>query len=193
MAELTVEQFGKKLENWVQQLREDEEPMIIAVKDTVGKMAIRIFEKGLASDGSKIGNYDTTKEIWADDSQLARDGDHKGKHGADNKTTYFKNYQELRKKQGRESGFVNLRLTNRLQSEVLNKPLNKGFNGVGSPGDPEVVGELEMVVSVSSQSLKKIQGNEKRFGKNIFNLTKEEIENFDKVFLFEFLDKFSEA
>ena len=187
MPQLTVEQFNAKLGRWIQDLKQTEEPMIIAVKDTVGMMAIRIFEKGLASDGSSIGQYDTARELWVEDSALPSGGTHTGKHGAEIKTSYYKNYKALRTQQGRESGFVNLRLTNRLQSEVLNSPSGTQV------GEPDKFGELEMGVSVSPLSKKKIKGNEKRFGKTIFAPTKEEIDNFTTVFLFEFIDRFDTA
>jgi hypothetical protein len=187
MPELTVEQFVGKLDRWVSDLKESEEPMIIAVKDTVGMMAVRIFEKGLDSNNSPIGQYDTVRELWVDDINLPKAGNHTGKTGNPIKTSYYENYKQLREQQGRESGFVNLRLTGRLQSEVINKPLSET---VTEPGEPDKVGELEFVVSVSTQAKKKIDGNEKRFGKKIFNLTKDEEEHLATVFLFEWLDRF---
>src|SRR3990167_7238294 len=153
MPQLTVEQFNAKLDRWIQDLKQTEEPMIIAVED----------------------------------SALPSGGTHTGKHGAEIKTSYYKNYKALRTQQGRESGFVNLRLTNRLQSEVLNSPSGTQV------GEPDKFGELEMGVSVSPLSKKKIKGNEKRFGKTIFAPTKEEIDNFTTVFLFEFIDRFDTA
>lgn len=190
MAELTVEQFNRKLDNWVRALEEQEIPMIIAVKDTIAQMSVRIFDKGLAADGSKIVSYDTVRELWVSDSQLPRAGTHTGKTGNPIKTSYYENYKALREQQGRQSGFVNLKLTNRLQSEFLNRPLSE--NITGDP-NPHKTGELEYAVGFTTEGKKKADGNEKRFGKKIFEASKDEIDNFVKVFLFEWESQFDEA
>ncbi|WP_338764173.1 hypothetical protein WAF17_21185 [Bernardetia sp. ABR2-2B] len=141
---------------------------IIAANAVLASLLERIFEKGKATDGSKIGKYDT-KEIWisipvdgVSNSGLKRIGKPKGKpkKAKETKSTmYFpKGYKEFKDKTGRQSNKVNLYLTGDLFLSIK----------VGKNGDANVIG------IVGEEEKRKAEGNEKRFGKDIFSLSNKE-------------------
>lgn len=156
----------KKFRELVSQ--EEERITIIAANTVLASFLERIFEKGKATDDSKIGKYDT-KEIWisipidgVSNSGLKRIGKPKGnpKKAKETKSTmYFpKGYKEFKNKAGRPSNKVNLYLTGDLFLSVK----------VGKNGDATVIG------IVGEEEKRKAEGNEKRFGKDIFSLSNKE-------------------
>lgn len=184
---MTKEEMIERLNANIDLIEQYEKPMVIAVKDTIATMAKRIFEDGLNSNGSRIGNYDERKELYVSDISLPRKGNNIGKRGKRIKTNYYKNYKELRRQQGRESSFVNLSLFGRLQSEFVNKPISVDGSIDGNVGEPIKTGELEYSIKFSDDGIKKYKNIEKKYGK-IFTPTKDELENFANVFTFELLN-----
>ena len=53
---------------------EDGKIFDIAFSSTMATVIPRIFEDGLKVDGGKIGNYDTKRELWVEDSKLPKAG-----------------------------------------------------------------------------------------------------------------------
>lgn len=152
--------------------------LFLAVKSVQSQQSERIFVNGQASDGSQIGTYEDTKPVYVSDSAGPRAGKHTGKagnkkkkNGKDYKTTYYQSYEAFRQAQGRESGFVNLRLFGHLQTDFNNAPVQ--------------VDNFTFDIKVSDTSFKKARGNEARFGKKIFLPTQDENKTFLRVLNFE--------
>lgn len=117
----------------------------------------RIFEKGLAADGGSIGTYSTKPISIARKNQARR-----------TRSTYFKDgYKQYKGEIGFDSSKVNLVNHGQMRDDwSLIKISDKSY-GLGFKN--EINGE-------------KAEGNEKRFGKEIFAHTPEENEIFDNVF-----------
>ena len=131
----------------------------------------RIFEKGIASDGSGIGKYSTApiyvnpaKSPRAIGRPIGKSGRSKFLSGDDHKTRYFEGgYKAFREKIGRPTDVVNLQLTEDLKDNTLPE-LDQGRYVFGFGHD---------------FASKKATGNEERFKKQIFDLTVEETESID--------------
>lgn len=146
-----------------------------AVRSVMAAQTVRIFEKGQNSAGAAIGSYNNRDEMWVNPDTLPRNVSPRGKPGntrkvkGQRKTAYFTSYQALRQEVGRESGFINLRLTNDLQSDFANAQISG--DGVISNPEPKKISTLEYHVTLKRDvNIKKRRGLEKRFGP-IFNLT----------------------
>lgn len=174
----TITQLIERLERNIERIKQEEIPFIIAVKDTIGKMAERIFEDNLDSTGSKMPEY-STRELWVSDENLPRKGTNIGKTGKKIKTSYYENYKALKKQQG-FSGERDLKLTGRLLSEFINKPVDAKGRFNGDVGDPIMIGEMEAAIKVSKRSAAIINQYP-----TVFKLSKEEKENFINVLTFE--------
>jgi hypothetical protein len=173
---MTTSEYIAKLKKKLEILKEGK-LVQIAATDTHDKMVERIFEKNLNELGNKIGEY-SKNPIYVDPKDSPRsfptkgkNGKEKFKNGKDHKTGYFKNYSDYKKELGR-SGEVDLKLHNRLKSDF-----EKG-----------VVKEsaLKYTSGVNKDNADKIKGIESNFG-SVFDLTKNERENFTNVLEFETL------
>lgn len=181
MPQLTTEEYIKKNRVKLEALVRFDIPLKIAVYTIVGEQSIRIFQMGLNSAGSKIGVYNTSNSLYVNTSKSApiknspigKNGDTKFKNGKSHKSTYYKSYKEFRAKQKRESGFVNLRLTNELQSDFSNAKISKTSTKV-IQGQPIRVNANYYKTELKKDiNQKKREGLEDKYGK-IFSLTKEE-------------------
>lgn len=115
---------------------------------TQGEVIERIFDDGLASDGSQIGQYSTRPISISRKNQPTNTGQ-----------TYFKGgYKEFRAKAGRQNSYVDLALTTELRREFST---NVSF----------VDGSWQWSIVTNKD---KANGNEKRFGKRIFALSEDE-------------------
>lgn len=158
-----------------------------SVKSVMAQMVGRIFEEGKNSAGAGIGKYNGSNELYVNPDTLPRKVQPRGKPGKernvkDRKTAYFTSYQALRSEMGRESGFINLRLTNDLQSDFANAQISG--DGVATSPEPKKISPLEYHITLKRDvNIKKRAGIEKRFGP-IFNLTQGE-----KRFYFDVLEK----
>lgn len=95
-------------------------PKKIALSTVLAVQKPRIFQKGEATDGSKIGAY-STKPISISRSRQARDTGQ----------TYFKGgYSEYKKDIGKNPGFVNLVNTGQMESDYGIIPNGNEF-GIG--------------------------------------------------------------
>lgn len=157
-------------------------PFERAVRSVHAEMTTRIFSKGLNTSGAKMGQYDNSKEIWASDKNLRKKGTHKGKPNEAGKrktikTSYYKSYKDLRQQQGVESNFVNIRMTNDLQSDFANAEMSKTSNAIAK-ATPVKVSELIYQFTLKRDlNAKKKEGMEDKHGE-IFKLTKGELDNF---------------
>lgn len=139
----------------------------------VADMAQRIFVSGKASDNSMIGEYDTENEIYVPPSATpkkvplkGKDGKTKFKNGEKHKTSYFESYSTFKKKVSGKNDKVNLRLFGILQSNFA--------TGVSQEGNASVV-------KLTEENYDKAVGNERRFKKKIFSLTKAERKKYVRL------------
>jgi hypothetical protein len=189
---MTPEEFqNKQKQDFAKQTLALELAFLATVKDAVGNMGVRIFEEGKNASGEPIGKYENTgknkkgKEvgIYVPDNKSPRAGNHKGKTGETITTTYYESYQSFRNKQGRESGFVNLRLFGRLMSDFFNSPVSDKI-----PSEEETrtikVNEFEYHTKLRGENVGKMKGAEAKYGK-VFAHTKEERERFNRTLNFE--------
>jgi hypothetical protein len=147
-------------------------------KTVQSEMSVRIFQEGKAVNGD-ITEY-KNKEVWVSDIGLANNKGitHLGKPRKDKngkeiqkeiKTTYFKNWGEL-KQQQIETSKPNMRLSNSLQNDFNNAP---------------ILQDEEITIKISQDSKNKIDGRVKRTGQEIFKLREEEIKKYVDTVLFE--------
>jgi hypothetical protein len=178
---LTIEEYIANFKAVVEEIQRDEEPIVLAVKDTTSLMAVRIFEDGLDASGAPIGQYNDTKEMWIADENLPKKGNNTGKTGKPIKTSYYESYKAMREQQGRESGFMNLRLTGRLQSEFLNAPISER---VSEGGEPLSLGGGSYGIAVSGRSRSIVDKYP-----NVFAFSEKEMQNYEDVLTFEILNR----
>lgn len=143
----------------------------IADTRVVRKMALslfseyhsRIFTKGIASDGTPIGKYNTTDPLYVNPADSPKSFPTLGKPRADGsrrkgKTGWFPSYAAFRNAIGRPTGTVNLQLTEQLKRGTV----------VSTRGEDPVFGFTNKVEAA------KAAGNEERFKHLIFDLTNAE-------------------
>jgi len=191
MAEYTPDQFAVKLTNFANKIIDANLPLEKAVLDIAPRIADRIFNQGKKTDESQIGQYDTTMEMYINPDASPRAGAVKakgiqglkpttgktGKHifestGLPHKTTWVANYKDFRNRIGRRIDTVNLNLSNDLESDFKTR-------------NPVKVSNHEYVMQLKRPlNVKKVEGNEKRFGRT-FAVTKSEQKHFIETINFE--------
>lgn len=196
MSQLTIDQFNIKLTNFANKIIDENLPLEKAVIDIAPRIADRIFNQGKKSDESPIGQYDTKMELYINPDLAPRAGAVKakgieglkpttgktGKHifastGKPHKTTYLKNYKDLRNRIGRRIDTVNLNFSNDLESDFKTRNPIKVSNN-------EYVMQLKRPLNV-----KKVEGNEERFGRT-FAVSQNEKKHFIEVLDFEIANLF---
>tara|TARA_R110000868_G_scaffold179544_3_gene419622 strand:- start:2577 stop:3152 length:576 start_codon:yes stop_codon:yes gene_type:complete len=184
MAELSPEQFIAKLQEKINLISKENKPLLMAAISTESLRVDRIFHEGLNQNGSSIGTYNTSMEIYASDDQLRKKGTNKGKTGKPTKTSYYKSYRALKIQQGFNASGVNFRLTNNFQSDYANAPLAKNSDRVPTP-KPFKVDVNHYVVKLSRQeNVDKLEGLEAKYG-NVFDFSEGEKKAFFKAYNFE--------
>lgn len=202
MAQLTARQWIQKLEAKLKALEQRNVPLEIAVRTTTAEQAVRIFQNGQNSSGRRIGSYSTRPRVISprfaprsfkadtfqpfNRAQRARTGK-KGYYGK----FFAQGYKQFRSEQGREAGFINLRLTNDLQSDFANVGMSKNTTSVASPRPIKVSTHIYKTSLKRQQNVLKREGLENRFGP-IFRLTRKERDTFVRIAAFE-LRKILEA
>jgi hypothetical protein len=183
---LTAQDYIKRLKKKRNELAKKNAPFRIAVQTVHQLRTRRIFHVGLNSSASRIGTYDTKRELWVADDKLRKNGNHRGKTGKPIKTTYFKSYKDLKQRQGFQSDRVNLRLQNELQSDFANVNITKTSDAIpkGMPIKININEYQERLNKPINQ--KKVQGLVKKYG-DIFGFTNGEKQKFYKTVEFEFL------
>lgn len=148
-----------------------------AARDTMTLSDARIFSDGKNSKNTKIGNY-STKPIYIDPDAAPRAVSNTGKTGKKIKSGFYpKGYKQFRSQQGRESAFVNLRLTGELESDYANST-----NGPR----PIKINNLSYKITLNKQvNIDKKKGAEKKYGR-IFLLTRKEDKQFNRSMNFEY-------
>lgn len=181
---MTVQEFNAKIERVISALEKENKPLLLAVQSVNALRAKRIFVDGLNSSGGKIGNYENTKPVYVKDSQAPKKVNHKGKTGKTIESGYYKSYKDFRSSMGRESGFINLRLNNDLQSDMSNCQITKDSNSVPAPAPIKVDTNTYKVSLKRPINAKKKEGLEKKYGP-VFAHTKEELDKYYGTLAFE--------
>lgn len=200
---MTVEEYQNKLKSQIKELKSDK-IMKLAVYSVNQQRIERIFEKGQNTYGFKIGDYNDTTPVYIkpEDApkavklggkpQAVKGKEYKKstrvtfKSTAENpQTAYYPSYKAFRKAMGRETGFVNLRLNNRLQSDLANATLSKATTKLAD-NKPIKVDTHRFIVTLKNQeNIDKVQSLEKKYGK-IIDLTKGEIKFYHSILEKEF-------
>lgn len=141
----------------------------LAIVSTHAKVTQRIFVDGQEGDGNKIGSYESTKPLYVSPSKAPRkftpkgvDGKSKFKNGKPHKTGYFESYKDFRGKMGRETGFVNLKMTGNLQSDFRSSLTKEGTGFfVAGIGRPENLGKVAGIIDKYGEDVFKLQKDER--------------------------------
>lgn len=162
----------------------------IAASTVHAQMTKRIFEEGKKTSGGKIGNYNGRDELYVDPNTLPRRVTPRGKRGkerniSNRKTTWFASYRDLRREVGRESSFVNLRLTNDLQSDFANTSVS-GSDVAKNPQPHKINNSTYAILLRRDINQEKRKGLEAKYGE-IFSPTQEELNLFSETCKKEFL------
>ena len=198
MAQLTPEQFAAKLREKAKAIALNA-PLQIAAQSVHADRVIRIFSSGIAGE-----SYNKTDALYVYDKNLRRKGNHEGKPfdsgrtvksgknkgksitwtKANNKTTYFASYYDLKREQGFNPDVVNLRLQNDLQSDFANSART---NTAGVPPTGEVIkvnNDLYVESLRRDINVKKLEGLVEKYG-NFVAFTQKEKDDFQRIYTFE--------
>lgn len=145
----------------------------VAANTVHAKHKDRIFGLGKAADNSAIGDYSRKPTyISPRNSPVAlrpqgKTGETTFKDGTPHKTQYFgEGYFGFRQYAGRQTGTVDLRLSGQMENDYTVEPDGTGYaSGFNN-----------------RTNFAKAKGNERHFGKVIFEASEDEIELFVKVF-----------
>jgi len=171
---MTANEWIKANEARLEAILTEGKPMELAVRSVMALQSRRIFQDGKNTAGTGIGQYNTTRELWAYDERSPKKVTGKGKTGKDIKGGYYESYKKYREQQGREDGFVNLRLTNELQNDFNNAE-------TGNPPQPDKVSSTEYVIRLKKDiNQKKREGIEAKYGE-VFLASAEEIKRFNEI------------
>lgn len=193
----SIDEWSKYIQRRIEQKLMDD-AYKKAVIFTIGKMGSRIFEMGQKSSGGSIGRYSTRNPLYVSNQNSPRNGTLRGKtgqrkfkNGNTHKTTYYPNYKSFREAMGRETGFVNLRLSGRLYRNFLNSVYTglpeASKKAVGkAPVLPAMLGKLDYAITLNPENMAKAKGMELKYGK-IFNLTAREKIDFRNMVKFEMI------
>lgn len=178
---MTIDQYIASLDAKTAKLKTGE-ALGRAATGTHAEMTRRIFERGENANGGKIGSYNTTNELWIDPDKYPKSPSPRSKPGSNRtakKTVYYTSYKAVRDGMGRESGFVNLRMNNDLQSDFANASVSASSDEIATPTPKKVDANTYVVALSRSENVEKKKGLEQKYGK-IFATTKQEKELFKK-------------
>jgi hypothetical protein len=160
---MTAEEWGNKLNAKLAQI-ESGAALFPSAGSLIAAMQERIFERGEDVTG-KTFNYNTTNEMWVADNVGPKGGSNLGKTGKKIKTTYYSSYNDFRGAMSRQTGTMNFRLNNELQSDFLASQSN--------------VTGLEVELKLRNEiNVKKRSGLEERLNAKIFSPSDSEVELF---------------
>lgn len=189
MAELTPEQFKKKMQNYAQDLIKTQIDTVAEIGSTLnGEIKARIFNRGINANQRKIGQYSTAPMLIGSSGFINKSSANKvlGSKAKRRKLDWVTlkgkkklavlkgGYREFRSLNKRENSYVDLQFKGDLLRSIRLRQ-KKGLSVMLISKDSEVV---------------KARANEKRFKKPIFSASKRELkiankieqQNFDAVF-----------
>lgn len=165
---MTTEEYNKSLDLKLAQIA-DAKFLLTSVTEVHARQVKRIFEQGVDGNGKKIGEYDNKTPIYVDPDKSpkkfqtrGKNGETEFKNGKKHKTGYFDSYKAFRGAIGRETSFVNLRLTENLKFDFTNSlTLSGAFYLTGTK---------------KKENSDKVDGLSKKYGVETFQLTDAEKE-----------------
>lgn len=200
---MTVADYQNKLRRQITTLKSDK-IMQLAVYSVNQQRIERIFEKGQNTYGFKIGDYNSTTPVYIrpEDAPKAvklggkpeaiKGKSYKNKTGVTFKSTeknpetaYYPSYKAFRRAMGRETGFVNIRLNNRLQGDLANATISKATTNLANNRPIKVDNHRYIVTLKNQENIDKVQSLEKRYGK-IIDLTGREVKFYHEILEKEF-------
>lgn len=200
---MTVADYQNKLRKQITTLKSDK-IMKLAVYSVNQQRIERIFEKGQNTYGFKIGDYNSTTPVYIrpEDApkavklggkpQTVKGRSYKKKTGVsfvnpepNAETAWFSSYKAFRRAMGRETGFVNIRLNNRLQGDLANATISKATTNLANNRPIKVDNHRYIVTLKNQENIDKVQSLEKRYGK-IIDLTKPEVRFYHEILEKEF-------
>lgn len=173
----TTQDFIRKQRKVLSNIKRINKPLQVAADTAHKDMVQRIHRNGEKANGSKIGSYNSTDEIYVDPKTSKKSFPLRGKisasstfkNGKKRKTGFFESYKAFKQATGRKTGFINL---------VQNGDLELDFS---NRGKTTKVNQTKRIASVDRQdNIDKAEGAESRFGK-IYDLTLKEIKKFEDV------------
>lgn len=142
--------------------------LLPAANRVISQFKRRIFNDGEASSGAKIGNYSTEPAEFSR-RQFVKKSTFIGGSDSDDDTMQFEGgYKEFRQLQGRQTAFVDLRLSGSLENSI--QLVKDGENAI-------------LIAITNEDEAKKARENEKRFSKVIFSLSESEKKTFSEALL----------
>lgn len=151
---MTVEQFRQEIDDIITRNVKQAKPFQRAVATVHGEMSQRIFEQGEAADGSQIGQYSTTPGTYGMPGKKAK--------------FYPGGYKQFKQDVGRQSSFVDLKLTRSLQVDFSN-----GLRKLTPL-------KYQVAVNQGKNASKWIELEDK-YGKDIFDASKSEVDRIQKI------------
>ena len=141
--------------------------LLPAANRVISQFKRRIFNDGEAASGAKIGNYSMKPAGFSRRQFVKKSIFIGGSDGGD--TMQFKGgYKEFRQLQGRQTAFVDLRLSGSLENSI--QLVKDGENAI-------------LIAITNEDEAKKARENEKRFSKVIFSLSESEKKTFSEALL----------
>lgn len=176
---MTVDQWQKNLRKKAKECTA--KAYNIGVVDATGQSATRIFERGQGFNG-KIGFYNSTDPVYIALKESPKR--FSVRTGAKGRT--FKSYKDYRQAIGRETGFVNLRLSNELYNDYSNPKVAASENATSLPqAFPIKVSNKEYIIALNkSKNVEKKGKMEAKYGR-IFGITRKEQTKMSQVIEFE--------
>lgn len=170
---MTTEEYIAKLRAKLNDLVQNNKPLARAVASVHADQMERIFVDGKGVSGN-IGVYNSIDPLYVSPKTSPKKFPTKGKtgkskfeNGENHKTGFFKSYKAYRSSQGRQNSFVDLKLSGQLQKDMSNS-LTRISPSIWVTGTKNKINS------------EKAEGAEKKYG-NIFNLSKDEKENFKEI------------
>jgi len=177
---MTTAEFNKKLDEQLLKIS-DAKFLLTSVTEVHSRQVKRIFEQGLNGNGAKIGNYNSSDPIYIKPDESPKGFPTKGKNGEttfkngkQHKTGYFDSYKAFRQAISRETGFVNLRLTENLKFDFTNSLT--------------LMGNVYVTGTKKKENSLKVDGAIDKYGVETFILTDNEREIYKQSVKLKLLD-----
>lgn len=184
---MSIDDYIAKLDKFDNELRGGK---IIekATRSTMAEMVVRIFTEGRATDGTKIdSDYDTTPISIPSNATPRKPVGIPGRTSAKGNVNYrFKGgYKQFKQSIGLGRN-VNLRVFNELLSDFANARVGTAKNpNAEDKVRPKKVNDFTYQIVLNKEiNIQKKRGLEQKYGKKIFEATKEEIKAFNETVQF---------
>jgi len=138
-----------------------------AVVSTHSVQTQRIFGQGLDANGSPIGQYNSTDELYVNPKDAPKSftpegkyGDRTFQNGKQHKTKYFSSYKSFRSNQGRRDDVVNLNLSGLLFKDFASTVVPQGNRVLTGVRNAANVGKVDGAINKYGEVVFKLSENE---------------------------------